>query len=260
MFRSNNPALNSKILSKAQSYGVGESMTIAGTVNKCFILLFLSLITASWVWSKFMQPITPFTDPAEVAQSMGPAVPFVMFGGIIGFVLVLVTIFKLQWSPVTAPLYALCEGFVLGGISAIMERQYPGIAFQAVALTFGTLFALLTAYRSGMIKVTDKFRRGLFTVFGAIMVVYVVGWVMSFFGKAIPLIHEGGPVGIIFSLVVVCVAALMLVMDFDMIERFSGSGAPRYMEWYGAMSLMITLVWLYFEILMLLAKLRGGRR
>ncbi len=258
-YRSKNPALNDRVWSEAQSYG-GESMSIQGAVNKCFIMLFLAVMSASWIWGKLMQPISPLADPAEVARSLAPVVPLVMGGGIVGFILVVVTGFKLNWSPVTAPLYAVCEGFVLGGVSAMFERRYPGIAIQAVSLTFGTLFCLLMAYRSGLIHVTDKMRLGLSAALGGIFLVYITNMILGFFHRQIPFIYGSGPVSIGFSLIVVCVAALFLVIDFDLIERYSAQGAPKFMEWYGAMSLLITLVWLYFEILTLLAKLRESKR
>lgn len=258
-YRSRNPALNDRVWSQAESQG-GEAMSIQGAVNKCFILLILAFMSASWVWGKLSQPVSPFAESYEASASAGVVVPFVMWGGLIGFILVVVTGFKLNWSPVTAPLYAVCEGFVLGGVSAMFEKNYPGIAVQAVSLTFGTLFCLLMAYRSGLIRVTDKMRLGLSAALGGIFLVYITNWILGFFHREIPFIYGSGPVSIGFSLIVVCVAALFLVIDFDLIERYSAHGAPKYMEWYGAMSLLITLIWLYFELLSLLAKLRDSRR
>jgi len=174
-------------------------------------------------------------------------------------VLGLVTIFVKTWAPVTSPLYAVCEGLALGGISAMFEAQYPGIVIQAVALTFGTLFGLLMAYRSGLIKATENFKLGVVAATGSIFLIYLVGFVLGFFGIAIPYIHQSGTIGILFSLFVVVVAALNLVLDFDFIESGVASGAPKYMEWYAAFGLMVTLIWLYLEILRLLAKLRSRR-
>lgn len=259
MFRSSNPALNQNVLSKARSHGFGVPMTLQGTVNKCFILVFLMLMTATWIWSQMMKTVGPFESQASVTQSIQSMMPFVIGGAIAGFILVLVTAFNLSISRFTAPAYALCEGFVLGGISAIFEYQYPGIAIQAVGLTLATLFCMLAAYQSGMIKVTDKLRMGLMSALGAIFVIYLLSWILGFFQIQIPLIHGSGPVGILFSLVVTGVAALFLVMDFDMISRLSQQGSPKYMEWYCAMSLLITLVWLYMEMLRLLSKLRDRR-
>lgn len=174
---------------------------------------------------------------------------------IVGFV----TIFKKEWAPVTAPAYALCEGLFIGGISAIFEMRFPGIVMQAVALTFGTLFCLLMAYKSGVIKATENFKLGIVAATGAICVIYLVSFVMGFFGASIPMIHSSGPMGIIFSLVVVTIAALNLVLDFDFIEKGATMGIPKYMEWYAAFGLVVTLVWLYIEILRLLAKLQSRR-
>ena len=172
-----------------------------------------------------------------------------MGGAIGGFILAMVTIFKKTWAPVTAPLYALVEGFFLGSISAMYELRFDGIVFQAVMLTFGTLFALLMAYRSGLIKATENFKLGVIAATGGIALVYLATIVLGFFGINIPLIHESGIVGIGFSLFVIVIAALNLVLDFDFIENGVEQGAPKYMEWYGAFGLMVTLVWLYIEFL-----------
>jgi uncharacterized YccA/Bax inhibitor family protein len=181
-----------------------------------------------------------------------------MFGGLIGgFIVAMVTVFKKEWSPVTAPIYALLEGLVLGGISAFMDLRYPGIAIQAVGLTFGTLFALLLAYRSGLIPVTQKLRMGIVAATGGIMVFYLLQMLLGFFGIQFSSINGNGFIGIGFSLIVVAVAALNLVLDFDFIERGVQYGAPKYMEWYGAFGIIVTLVWLYLEILRLLSKLRS---
>ena len=236
-------------------------MTLQGAVNKTVVLLFLLVASASWVWSKVTQPVAPFMEGLEGAS---PAVsqtfaPLMMTGLILGFIMGLVTVFKKSWAPVTAPMYALCEGLFIGGISAIFELSYPGIVIQAVALTFGTLFCLLTAYKSGMIKATENFKLGIVAATGAICMIYLVSFIMSFFGASIPLIHSSGPFGIVFSLVVVTIAALNLVLDFDFIEHGAQMNLPKYMEWYAAFGLIVTLVWLYIEILRLLAKLRDRR-
>ena len=181
-----------------------------------------------------------------------------MIGGVFGgFVVALITIFKKTWSPFTAPIYALLEGLALGGISAILESRYPGIAVQAVGLTFGTLFVMLLAYKTGVIRATERFKVGVIAATGGIMVFYLIGMVLRmFFHFQIPVVYSGGIWGILFSLFVVVIAALNLVLDFDMIETGVNGGAPKYMEWYGAFGLMVTLIWLYLEILRLLAKAR----
>lgn len=236
--RSSNPALRDNVFKGLSSTGAGV-MTIQGTVNKTFVLLFLAFFTASWVWDK----------PAQAAGFLIPAL-------IIGFIVAIATIFKKTWAPVTAPVYALIEGVVLGAISSMFEKSYPGIVIQAVGLTFGVLFCLLFAYKTKLIKVTDNFRLGVVAATGGIAVFYLVSMGLGFFGVRIPFIHDGGPIGIGFSLFVVTIASLNLVMDFDFIERGAQSRAPKYMEWYGAFSLIVTLVWLYLEILRLLSKLR----
>lgn len=217
-------------------------MTIEGTVNKTAISLVVLLATAAWTWN------LGFGDPRTGG--------LLMLGLIGGLVTALVTVFKQSWAPLTTPVYAACEGLVLGGVSAAAESRYPGIASQAIFLTFGTLGALLLAYRSGLIRATEKFKLGIFAATGGIALVYLIGFVMSFFGAAIPMIHGSGTVGIVFSLFVTGVAALNLVIDFDFIEQGAERGAPRYMEWYGAFALLVTLVWLYLEILRLLSKLQ----
>ncbi len=169
----------------------------------------------------------------------------------------LATSLKPTWAPITAPLYALIEGFFLGSISAVYEARFNGIVFQAVLLTFGTLFALLFAYRSGMIKATENFKLGVVAATGGIALVYLATIVLGLFGVRIPFIHDSGLIGIGFSLFVVVVAALNLVLDFDFIESGVEHGAPKHMEWYGAFGLMVTLVWLYIEFLRLLSKLQS---
>ncbi|MFC1594210.1 Bax inhibitor-1/YccA family protein [Candidatus Omnitrophota bacterium] len=237
--RTGNPALRTEAFAGSRSFDRAETMSVQGVVNKTLLLLCATLLTASWVWKDPMR-FVPFTMPV-VLIALG---------------LAFVTIFKKEWAAVTAPAYAALEGLLLGCISAIFEKSYPGIVIQAVMLTFGVLFCLLMAYKSRLIKVTDNFRLGIVAATGAIALFYVVNFVLGFFGIRIPLIHEAGPIGIGFSLFVVGIAALNLVLDFDFIERASEKGAPKYMEWYGAFGLMVTLIWLYFEILILLSKIR----
>jgi uncharacterized YccA/Bax inhibitor family protein len=188
---------------------------------------------------------------------MSDVAPWMLGGLFGGFIVGLVTIFKKEWSPVTAPVYALLEGLALGGISAVFELRYPGIGIQAVSLTFGTLFVLLLAYSSGWIKVTDKMRLGIVAATGGIAVFYLLQMVLGFFGVHFTTINGSGPIGIGFSLVVVAIASLNLILDFDFIEQGVKIGAPKYMEWYGAFGIMVTLVWLYLEILRLLSKMRS---
>jgi len=250
LFKTSNPALGSNTfngLSDSQYGGVIDAasrMTLSGTVNKTGILLICAIATAGWTWHQFLQT----RDVADV-------VPLMLAGVIGGFICAMVTVFKKEWSPVTAPVYALLEGLALGGISAAFDLRYPGIGIQAVSLTFGTLFVLLLAYSSGVIKVTQKFRLGVVAATGGIFLFYVMQMLLGFFGVRFAAINGSGVIGIGFSLIVVAVAALNLVLDFDFIEQGVRSGAPKYMEWYGAFGIMVTLVWLYLEILRLLAKM-----
>ena len=247
--RSGNPVLSERTF---DAPAAAERMTIGGTVNKSFLLLVLVLFTANFVWMRF-----DTTSPQTMQETLPRIQPW-MLGGIIGgLVMALVTVFKKHWAMYTAPAYALLQGLALGGISAMFEARFPGIVIQAVALTFGTLLCLLLAYRSGLIRATENFKLGVTAATGAIFLLYMVSFVMGFFGSSIPFIHESGWLGIGFSLFVVVIAALNLVLDFDFIETGAESGAPKYLEWYAAFGLMVTLIWLYLEILRLLAKLRG---
>lgn len=245
--RTSNPALNAKTFQGLSR--TDEVMTVNGTVNKTGVMLVLLVISAAWVWNKF------FVSGGNPQAVMG----WMIFGLIGGLIVAMVTIFKREWSPITAPAYALLEGLALGGISAIFEAQFQGIVIQAVALTFGTLFGLLMAYRSGLIKVTENFKLGIVAATGGIFIVYLVTMILGFFGVSVPFIHGSGLMGIGFSLFVVVIAALNLVLDFDFIEHGAERGAPKFMEWYGAFGLIVTLVWLYLEILRLLAKLNSRR-
>ncbi len=251
LMRTSNPALSGDTFRTGEAT-FGESMTVSGTVNKTGLLLILCVVSAAWTWNRFFAAAA--VSPEEAMQSI--ALP-AMAGGIGGFIVAMVTIFKKQWAGVTAPIYALLEGLVLGGVSALLEQRFHGIAIQAVALTFGTLIAMLLAYRSGLIKVTDKLRLGIVAATGGIAVFYFLQFILGFFGIHFTTVNGSGPIGIGFSLIVVVVAALNLVLDFDLIENGARYGAPKYMEWYGAFALMITLIWLYFEILRLLSKFRS---
>jgi uncharacterized YccA/Bax inhibitor family protein len=241
-FRTSNPALNEKAFQG--QVAVGDAMTLQGTVNKTGVLLLCVVATSAWTWG--------------LAHSPAPqsAMPWVMGGLIGGLITAFVTIFKKNWAPFTAPLYALLEGLVLGGISAFFEKPYPGIAAQAVGLTFGTLFVMLFAYKTGVIRATERFKLGVIAATGAIAVFYLIAMVLGFFRVNVGILYSSSLGGIAFSLVVVVIAALNLVLDFDMIETGVRRGAPKYMEWYGAFGLMVTLIWLYLEMLRLLAKSR----
>ncbi|MEC9331643.1 MAG: Bax inhibitor-1/YccA family protein [Verrucomicrobiota bacterium] len=237
-FRSGNPALGSQTFNV--SSGTSSTMTLEGSVNKTGIGLFLLMLSAYFTWNNTMPGV-------------------MVFGAIGGFIVALVTIFKKHWSPITVPIYAILEGLFLGGISQIFEKQFPGIVTQAIILTLGILGALLIAYKSKLIKPTENFKLGVSAATGGIFLVYLINFIMGFFGSSIPMIHESGLMGIGFSIFVVIIASLNLVLDFDFIEQGAEQGAPKYMEWYGAFGLMVTLIWLYLEILRLLAKLQSNR-
>jgi uncharacterized YccA/Bax inhibitor family protein len=217
-----------------------EPMTLQGVINKTGILLLLCLGAAAFAW----------THPALRG-------PLLLIGMIGGLVACLVGTFKPTTSPIAAPLYAILEGFVLGAISQAVELRYPGIAANAILLTFGVLGLMLMLYATRTIRVTSGLVKGVFAATGAVALVYLVDIVLSLFGTRVPFIHESGWIGIGISLVIVGIAAFNLLIDFAIIEEGVANRSPRYLEWYCAMALLVTLVWLYLELLRLLSKLRG---
>ena len=240
--RSGNPALTSEIFNKSIT-SQGEVMTLQGTVNKTIFSLFLLIAAGS------------FTFSAAYSWLIWP-------GFIGGFIVALITIFKKEWAPVTVPIYAVLEGLALGGISFIyQEAFYPGIVSQAILLTVCIFVALLFAYKTRIIKPTENFKLGIFAATGGIFLVYVASWIMALFGASMPIMDPSNAslLSSGFSLFVVVIASLNLVLDFDFIEEGAERGAPKYMEWYGTFGLLVTLVWLYLEILRLLAKLNSRR-
>ncbi len=256
MMRTSNPVLTEQVFRDSSALSSDQVMTIEGTVNKTIFSVLLTIAAAYWAFSdpEFFAPLT--------------------FGFVIGgLVIALVIIFKKTWAPLLTPLYAIVEGFALGTISlfyAMSQTADPGqvavgamspdttIVFQAISLTFGTLFCLLMAYKAGLIRATEKFKMGIFAATGAIFLVYMLSLVLGLFGISIPFLHSSGPIGIGVSLFIVVIAALNLILDFDFIENAAASrSAPKYLEWYGAFGLLVTLVWLYLEMLRLLAKIQG---
>lgn len=236
---SSNPVLNTKSFNKAASSVTGsEVMTVKGTVQKTVLMALLVLASAMWSWSN-------------------PGNMWILIGGIGGFITAMITIFKPTVAPISAPIYAVLEGLFLGGISFLISSQYGqgGIVMQAITLTIGVLFLMLFLYSSGIIKVTDKLRMGIVAATGAIALMYLINFVMSFFGAAFFTLADTSMMAIGINLVIVGVAAFNLLLDFDFIERAAASRAPKSMEWYGAFGLMITLVWLYIELLKLLSRL-----
>jgi uncharacterized YccA/Bax inhibitor family protein len=246
--RTSNPTLNDRVFQSGREIVFGETMTVNGVINKTGFLLVLVTLAAIWPWT------LAFQNPAN------PLVSILMIGGMIGgLVMALVTTFKKEWAPITAPAYALLEGLALGGISAFFELRYPGVALQAVALTFGVLGVMLVAYRSGVIRATEKFKLGVVAATGAIFLLYMAGFVLSFFGIELGFLYGNSLLSIGISGVIVVVAALNLILDFDLIETGARQGAPRYMEWYAGFALMVTLVWLYLELLRMLSKINSRR-
>ena len=249
--RSGNPTLNAGTFSEVAG-GASENarsmrtMTLEGTVNRTAILLLLVVLSGTWTWNLFFQ-----------SGNSATVMPMMLVGGIGGFIFALITMFKKNWAGITAPIYAVLQGLFLGGISAMYEAQFDGIVIQAVGLTLGTLSSLLLLYKTGVVKPTENFRLMVTSATMGIGLLYLVSMVMNMFGSSIGFIHSNGLFGIGFSLFVVAIAALNLVLDFDFIEQGSEQGAPKYMEWFGAFSLMVTLIWLYLEMLRLLAKLRS---
>jgi len=247
--KSSNPVLqkdtfNSTYFTDTQS-GV---MTIKGTINKTFLMLLLVVLGASFTWKLFF-------DAADPAVGSSKVMGWMIGGGIGGFIMSLVIIFKKSWVAYTAPIYSILEGLFLGAISAFFNVMYPGIVIQAVSLTFGTLFALLFAYKSGLIKVTERFKLGVIAATGGIAIFYFISFIISMFGVNMSIVWGNGLFSISLSVFIVIIAALNLVLDFDFIQKGAESGAPKYMEWYGAFSLMVTLIWLYIEFLRLLSKI-----
>lgn len=242
-----NPVLKPEVFTRLGTVRATGVMTVNGAIGKTLILLLLLVIAATYTWSLAMASLGAGQTGAEV-------LPWMLGGLLGGFVVALVTIFKKDWSPVTAPIYAVLEGLFLGAISAFFQAQYGGIVAQAVFLTLAVLFCMLMLYRSGVIQVTDKFRMGVVAATGGVLLFYLVTWILMLFGVRTSVLYDSSLLGIGISLVVVGIAALNLVLDFDFIDQGAKAKAPRFMEWYAAFGLMVTLIWLYLEILRLLAR------
>lgn len=245
--RTSNPALNEDLYEGKSPFptaGSGKPMTVQGSINKTIAMAVILTVTAAATWYGI------------IAYQLGQFLyPLIIAGAIAGLITGFVIIFKKEWAPILAPVYSIFEGIFVGSISLYFESMFPGIVLQAVGLTFGVLFMMLGMYKTGMIKVTKRFMMGVAAATGAVFLVYLVSFVLSFFGVMVPFIHDSGPIGIGFSLVVVAIAAFNLVLDFHFIEKGAEYRAPKYMEWYTAFGLMVTLIWLYLELLRLLAKI-----
>ncbi|GIO86069.1 membrane protein [Paenibacillus faecis] len=244
--RSGNPTLKESTFERAGTFSGMNAMTIEGTVNKAFITLIILLGSAFSTWMLYF-------DGYNV-------VPMAIGGALVGLILALIVSFAPKAAPFLVPVYAVAEGMFLGAISAQFEQKIvPGITLNAILLTMGVFFALLIAYKTRLIKATENFKLGVVAATGGIALVYLINFILGFFGMQVPFLHESSWIGIGISVVIVIIAALNLVLDFDFIENGAAQGAPKYMEWYGAFGLMVTLVWLYLEILRLLAKLAASR-
>jgi uncharacterized YccA/Bax inhibitor family protein len=242
---SHNPLLSSKIIENAPMV-YSAPMTVQGAVNRTAVLLSLVVLAASMTW-------------ARTNGGHADAMLLTTAGSILGLVSCLVTVFKKEWSPVTAPVYAVCQGMTLGGVSAVMNASYPGVALQACLLSFGVLFALLGAYRFGWIRASERFKAVVVAATLGVGLVYLVSMVANLFGASIPFIHGSGDFALIFSMAVIVIAAMNLILDFSFIEEAAAANAPKYMEWYAAFGLMVSLIWLYMEILRLLVNLSRRR-
>ena len=243
-FKSGNPTLGEKTFERSAQIPHAETMTIQGTLNKFGLLFMLSLGTAALAWKVFVSNIN--------------IVPHFYISAIGALIIAVVICFRVQWSPFLAPLYALLKGFAVGAISAVynyrFEKIAPNLVMQAVFITFGVVIAMFFLYKFRIIKATETFKSVIITATTGIFFFYLIAFGLQAFGIPIPFLHEGSTIGILFSLFVVALAALNLILDFDMIEQGSRRNAPKFMEWYGAFGLLVTIVWLYLEILRLLSK------
>lgn len=249
--KSSNPAFANNIFNQSATRTSDEVMTVNGTINKTGLMLLIVVFAATFTWRKFFGAI----DPA-IPDAMPAGITGWMIGGAIGgFITALITIFSPRRAAFTAPIYAVFEGLFLGAISAMFEARFPGLVMRAISLTFGVFAVMLMLYRSGTIRATEKFRTVIFAATGGIALVYLGSFIASLFGVNVSFLHGNSLLSIGISLFIVVVAALNFILDFDMIDRGAATGAPKYMEWYGAFGLMVTLIWLYLEMLRLLSKL-----
>ncbi len=253
--KSSNPVFGKNIFSRANATASDGVMTINGTMNKTGLMLLIVIFAATFTWRKFFGAIDP-ANPGVLPQGV---MIWSMVGAIGGFITAIITTFSPRRAAMTAPIYAVFEGLFLGAISALFEAMYPGLVMRAVSLTFGVFFIMLLLYRSGTIRATGKFRMIVIAATGGIALVYFISFIVGLFGVNISFLYDSSPLSIGISLFVVAIAALNLILDFDMIERGAQAQAPQYMEWYGAFGLMVTLIWLYLEMLRLLSKFASSR-
>lgn len=241
--RVSNPVFSKRFADMSRAGSSSGTMSVSGTIDKSVILFFLILITASFTWNRYLDESVNITS-------------LMMLGLFGGFIAAMATFFRPTWAPVTAPVYALLEGLFLGGISAQFNYMYPGLPFQAVGLTLAVLIVMLTLYRLRIIRVTEKLRSGIMSATLGVLLFYVSTWIAGMFGMSLSFMTDSSMLGIGLSLVIVGIASFNLLLNFDFIERASTQGYPAYMNWVGAIGLMVTLVWLYLEILRLLGRVR----
>lgn len=249
--KSSNPVFGKNIFNQAETRTEDGVMTVNGTVNKTGLMLLIVIFAATFTWRKFFGAI----DPAIPGAIPPGVIGWILGGAIGGFIVALITVFSPRRAAMTAPIYAVLEGLFLGAVSAMFEAMYPGLVMRAVSLTFGVFIIMLLLFRSGTIRATEKFRTVIIAATGGIALVYLASFIFSMFGTDLGFMQGNSLMSIGFSLVVVVVAALNLILDFDMITKGAEARAPKYMEWYGAFGLMVTLIWLYLEMLRLLSKL-----
>lgn len=248
--KSSNPVLGSRVFERAQTSYVGdERMTLNGTINKTALVILFVFASAYYVWQQFFGVF----DPANPGAASGSVTPFILIGGIGGFIVAMIASFSPKRSGFLTPVYAILEGLFLGGLSAMFEARFPGLVVKAVALTFMVFLSMLLVYRQRIIKVTGKFRRGMMSAMMGLLFFYLASWIAGMFGANVSYLSGGGSFGLIFSLIVTAISAFSLLLDFDFIERGAAAGAPKYMEWYGVFGLLVSLVWLYVNILRLLS-------
>ncbi len=259
-----NPVLSARAFDSQRSLDAGvspitgaENMTLAGTVHKTAALLVLLLGTGLVGWNA--THVTKVIDASGIARNSVNFPGWVIVVALASLAIAMVTVFKQTAAPITAPLYALGEGLVVGAISHAYASQYSGVVPNAILATAVVFALMLGAYSNGIIRATPRFRRVVVTATFAVLVTYMLSLVLNLFGKSFPLLNDAGPLGILVSAVICLIAAFNLILDFDIIERGVAAGAPKYMEWYGAFGLLVTLVWLYMEMLRLLAKFSSRR-
>jgi uncharacterized YccA/Bax inhibitor family protein len=248
LFKSGNPVISEKSFDQTNILTQdGNAMTVRGTINKFGLMFIMVLGSASFTWDLFSK-----------GQNV---MPWAIGGAIGGFIVALVIMFKKEWAPYLALLYALLEGLFLGAISAVFNAAFaesaPGIVMQAVLLTLGTAAGMFALYHFRVLRATQTFKKVIIMATVGIFLFYMIAMVLRLFGVQMPYLHDSSPIGIGISLFIVAIAALNLILDFDMIEQGANNGAPKYFEWFGAFGLMVTIVWLYIEMLRLLAKLSG---